>query len=242
MHGGAISPRTRSGKTRPNRPASSQRLPEGGTITTPPYNAPMVGGVFPVAANLAPVREVPLLGDQPSVPTQQSIGRNSDRESAAQRSAARQAYPVHLRRASTAREESQGSRPARIGHEARAVGVDDDDPWCLMAQPLIPPIGSSPPSPRRSLASARGSRGRRALLAAASRARDSIWHRVSRPACRLARSSSAAEVQIDCANTSVTSIRLDMRRVVDDSVRQLCFGNGYRRVRGDRRTSARERV
>ena len=36
----------------------------------------MVGGAFPVAANLAPVREVPLLADQPSVPTQQSIGRN----------------------------------------------------------------------------------------------------------------------------------------------------------------------
>jgi hypothetical protein len=76
MHGGAISLRTRSGETRANRPASSQGLPEGGTITTPPYNAPMVGGAFPVAANLAPVREVPLLGDQPSVPTQQSIGRN----------------------------------------------------------------------------------------------------------------------------------------------------------------------
>jgi hypothetical protein len=45
-------------------------------MTTPPYNAPMVGGAFPVAANLAPVREVPRLGDQPSVPTQQSIGRN----------------------------------------------------------------------------------------------------------------------------------------------------------------------
>jgi hypothetical protein len=76
MHRGAISLWTRSGKTRPNRPASSQGLPEGGTITTPPYNAPMVGGAFPVATNLAPVREVPLIGDQPSVPTQQSIGRN----------------------------------------------------------------------------------------------------------------------------------------------------------------------
>ena len=75
MHGGAIGLRTRSGKTRPNRPASSQGLPEGGTITTPPYNAPMVGGAFPVATNLAPVRQVRLLGDQPSVPTQ-SIGRN----------------------------------------------------------------------------------------------------------------------------------------------------------------------
>ena len=76
MHGGGISLRTRSGKTRANRPASSQGLPEGGTITTPPYNAPMVGGAFPVAANLAPVREVPLRADQPSVRTQQSIGRN----------------------------------------------------------------------------------------------------------------------------------------------------------------------
>jgi hypothetical protein len=32
-------------------------------------------------------------------------------------------------------------------------------------------------------------------------------------------------VQIDCANTSVTSIRWDMRRVADDSVRQLHFGD-----------------
>ena len=98
-------------------------------------------------------------------------------------------------------------------------------PGALMAQPLITPIGSSPPSPRRSLASACASRGRRALLAAASRALDSLWHRVSRPARRLARSSSAAEVQIDCAKTSVTSIRWDMGRVADDSVRQLHFGN-----------------
>src|ERR1700675_2181312 len=44
MRGGAIGLRTRSGKTRANRPASSQGLPEGGTITTPPYNVPMVGG------------------------------------------------------------------------------------------------------------------------------------------------------------------------------------------------------
>src|ERR1022692_1489666 len=77
MHGGAIRLRTRSGKTRANRPASSQGLPEGGTITTPPYNAPMVGGVFPVAANLAPVREVPLLGDQPSVPRRKDRRRHT---------------------------------------------------------------------------------------------------------------------------------------------------------------------
>ena len=68
-------------------------------------------------------------------------------------------------------------------------------------------------------------RGQRALLAAVSHARDSLWHRVSRPARRLACSSSAAEVQIDCANTSVTSIRWDMRRVADDSVWQLHFGD-----------------
>ena len=61
MHGGAISLWTRSGKARPNRPAASQGLPEGGPITTPPYNAPTVGGAFPVAANLAPVREVPVV-------------------------------------------------------------------------------------------------------------------------------------------------------------------------------------
>jgi hypothetical protein len=65
-------------------------------------------------------------------------------------------------------------------------------PGALMAQPLITPIGSLPPSPRKSLASARAGRGQRALLAAASRARDSLRRRVSRPARRLARSSSAA--------------------------------------------------
>jgi hypothetical protein len=135
MHGGAISLRTRSGKTRPNRPASSQGLPEGGTITTPPYNAPMVGGAFPVAANLAPVREVPLLADQRrcerSRVSAETILSNSSRALrttalAFLTSSARSAWVSCLRRTRFGADRAGGTQE----RDARPQDVRDDSDDC----------------------------------------------------------------------------------------------------------------